>query len=467
METRREVAGQLIPPSKDVLAMLYMDYLRNAKDQGLKFFQYLNVIGYGDPAKDIAGMDDILTWWKVDSKLELIRVPYHRILGDLRLIILLVDFPDKPALLPKEHYEDIFFSRNTFLSGSVRDYYHEVSLGKVDIIGTVHGWFRMPLPYSYYTNQESGMRGSSYPRNAQRMAEDAVKAALSNGVKFDSGLDKLGDGTVTALCVVHAGRGAEVLHPRIAKNEIWSHKWLLREPIEVGPSLFASIYLTVPEDCKVGVCAHELGHLAFQWQDFYDPNYNEDGKYWDGTGVWDLMASGSYNGDGARPAHPAGLHKAQHGWVEVQTIRPTGDPVRLTLPPYSATSGTIVRIESPSFKSRQYLLLENRRRQGFDSDLPGEGLLLWLVDESGEMESSVAPGLYLIQADGQHHLENPNDWNTGDAGDPFPGSKKKIKISDVGDPCTSFPGSDRSGIVLSEISEDPEGNVNLTVVSSL
>jgi transposase len=31
-------------------------------------------------------------------------------------------------------------------------------------------------------------------------------------------------------------------------------------------------YLTFPEDCKMGVCAHELGHLAFQWEDFYDPN---------------------------------------------------------------------------------------------------------------------------------------------------------------------------------------------------
>jgi hypothetical protein len=26
---------------------------------------------------------------------------------------------------------------------------------------------------------------------------------------------------------------------------------------------------------------------------FYDPNYDEDGMEWDGSGVWDLMAGGS------------------------------------------------------------------------------------------------------------------------------------------------------------------------------
>ena len=47
----------------------------------------------------------------------------------------------------------------------------------------------------------------------------------------------------------------------------------------MAQDLSATIYLTVPNDCKVEVCAHELRHLAFEWQDFYDPNYNNDGTY--------------------------------------------------------------------------------------------------------------------------------------------------------------------------------------------
>ena len=35
-----------------------------------------------------------------------------------------------------------------------------------------------------------------------------------------------------------------------------------------GTKIFA--YLTIPEDAKLGVCAHELGHLLFGWPDLYD-----------------------------------------------------------------------------------------------------------------------------------------------------------------------------------------------------
>jgi immune inhibitor A len=343
----------------------------------------------------------------------------------------------------------------------MRDFYNEVSLGKVDVNGSVHGWLRMPNPYSYYTNNESGMKAPSYPHNAQRLAEDAVNAALQNGVQFRKDLDKLNQGIVTALVIIHAGRGAEGLHPSIAGKEIWSHKWNLRNSVDVGNNLSATIYLTVPNDCRVGVCAHELGHLAFQWQDFYDPNYAKDGKEWDGSGVWDLMAGGSWNGDGARPAHPAGLHKSQHGWVPVTTITKSK---KLTLKPYTAKSGRIYKIASPSYLPKQYLILENRKRSGFDFSLPGEGLLVWRVDESGEMEAPDQPGMLLIQADGKHDLEKPKDWNEGDAGDPFPGKPPQTILKDSGSISTSFPNGPRSGVTLENIVLDQaSGNITLDV----
>jgi immune inhibitor A len=448
-----------VPPSPDVLSVLYMEYLRVAKPLGLTFKQYLEVTGYGNPARDVTGMDDRAVLRTTPEGPVLIDIPSQPITGTLPVIVLLVDFPDKPGAVPKRYYEDLLFSNNTFPSGSMRDYYREVSLGQVDVTGTVHGWLRMPRPYSYYTNNESGTGYTSYPRNAQRMAEDAVRVALDNGIPFDATLDKLGQGIITALFIVHAGRGAEVLHPAIRGSEIWSHKWVMREPIQVAPNLDATIYLTVPEDCKIGVCAHELGHLAFQWQDFYDPNYDQDGTEWDGSGRWDLMAGGSYNGDGARPAHPAGLHKAQHGWVEVQRVRQTAGSVAVELPPYSATAGKVVRVESVKYRQGQYLILENRRKVGFDFDLPGEGLLVWRVDESAEMEAPDAPGLYLIQADGRHDLEDPGDWNEGDTGDPFPGSSGAVELRDAGPISTSFPGQSASGVSLSNIRVAPETGV--------
>lgn len=440
-------ALQCVPPSPEVMAMLYMEFRRSEAYKKMSFRDYLESIGYVDPAKDTMGMDDSVRFRATPAGLELIAIPAQPVTGDVHVKALLVDFPDRAGPLPAHTYQDLLFSDGIYPTGSMRDFYKEVSLGNVRITGSVHGWLRMPKSYSYYTNGESGGEEDSYPRNAQRLAEDAVKVALRSGVQFEPKLDKFNQGIVTALFIIHAGRGAEEMAPRLRGNEIWSHKWNLRNPVQVGPNLAATIYLTVPSDCKVGVCSHELGHLVFQWQDFYDPNYDMDGIEWAGSGVWDLMAGGSYNGAGARPAHPACLHKLQHGWIKSTTVKQSG---RITLRPFSARHGHVYKLVSPKFKPRQYLLLENRKRNGFDFHLPGEGLLVWRVDESGEQEAPNQPGLYLIQADGRHNLEDPSDWNQGDAGDPFPGSSNKPELKDTGAISTSFLGK-RSGIVLKNI----------------
>ena len=461
---------QCMPPSPEVMASLYMEYLRVGKPQGLTFFQYIAVVGYANPAHNKQGMDDASQLSIHEGHIDLIQIPQQPLTGNLHVKVLLVDFPDRQGVLPAHHYEDLLFSQGTHPTGSMYDYYREVSLGKVDVTGSVDGWLRLPQPYSFYTNNESGIFGqgasASYPRNAQRMAEDAVRAAQQFGVNFELELDALNQGTITALFIIHAGRGAEEMHPAVRRSEIWSHKWNTSAPIAVAPGLSAYTYLAVPNDCKVGVCAHELGHLAFQWQDFYDPNGSNDGKEWAGTGDWDLMAGGSWNGSGVRPAHPAGLHKLQHGWIDVdETIFVQGAPrdIAMELEPYTAVSGKVVKIVSPHFNDKQYLLLENRKRAGFDTDLPGEGLLVWRVDERMEMFQPGKPGLLLIQADGLHKLEAAN-WDQGDAGDPFPGSAQRTTLTPLGDISTSFPSQPSSNVTLDNIQLDSAtGRITLDV----
>jgi immune inhibitor A len=441
------------------MAATFMEYRRSSFYPKKSFKEYLVSIGFVDPAAGNVGMDDGAQFVPTATGPRLIAIPSQPVLGDVRVKVLLVDFPDRPGTLPVQRYQDLLFSEGKYPTGSMRDYYKEVSHGKVDVTGTVDGWLRMPQPYIYYTNNESGTEWKSYPHNAPRLAEDAVRAALTKGVTFDASLDKFGRGIITALFIIHSGRGAEVMQKSQQGGHIWSHKWQLKNPVDVAPGLSATIYLTVPHDCKVGVCAHELGHLAFEWQDFYDPNYDEDKMEWDGTGVWDLMAGGSYNGDGARPAHPAPLHKLQHGWISASTVTGSG---KITISPYTGKTGKVVKLVSPKFAKKQYLLLESRKKVGFDFDLPGEGLLVWKVDETKEQEAPTEPGLTLVQADGRADLDNPSDWNQGDAADPFPGSENHTQLTDTGVSSTSFPGK-KSGITLSNIEFDADGVVTLDV----
>ncbi len=303
-----------VPPSPEVMAALFEDYLRDGQALGLTFAQYLASIGFTNDAHVHHGRDDGVRL-APGAGPQLVSVPAQPINGPLRVKVLLVDFPDLAGTLPRSHYENLLFSKGTHATGSMRDYFEEVSLGRVDVTGSVEGWLRLPQNYDYYTNGESGTEWHSYPRNVPRMAEDAVQAALDQGIDFAPELDAFGNGTITALFLVHAGVGAEVQSTVPLQNaNVWSHKWRMRNPIQVGNGLEANIYLTVPNDARLGVCAHELGHLAFQWDDFYDPNYADDGKAWDGSGDWDLMAGGSYNGNSRKPAHPANVTQCHLFW---------------------------------------------------------------------------------------------------------------------------------------------------------
>ncbi|MFS2246095.1 M6 family metalloprotease domain-containing protein [Bacillus sp. A31] len=424
-----------VPPAPEVITYLTNEYNKKWKGLGFTYRQFLASRGYSNPAHNIIGMDDHTLGSIHKHDFQKISTPRVPITGDLNVIVLLVDFPDLEGKLPKGHYEDLLFSKGSYPTGSMSDYYNEVSKEKVSVKGEVHGWFRMPEKYSYYTNGKSGLY-ENYPRDARKLAEDAVKTALEHGTSFDSKLDNFKEGTITALFIVHAGQGAEKLNPNISGNHIWSHKWQMKNPQLVAPGLTAVTYLMVPQDALLGVCAHELGHLAFQWDDFYDPNYDSDGDYWDGNGIWDLMASGSYAGRELCPVHPAGLHKLQHGWVKVKEINKSEEG--LTLEPITRSDGEIVKIKGPGYTKDQYLLLENRIKEKFDSYIPGEGLLVWRIDEAFGNEKSASPGMLLIQADGNNNLSNPRDGNSGDAGDPFPGLSNISSISDTGNISTSF-----------------------------
>ncbi|KAA6458909.1 MULTISPECIES: M6 family metalloprotease domain-containing protein [Bacillus cereus group] len=446
-----------VPPSPKVTIYLLNEYQKNWEPQGFSFQQFLIARGYQNPAHNIHGMDDNWTGVVHNGEVELIDIPQTPVTGELNVMVLLVDFPDLQGTLTKDHYKDLLFSRNSYPTGSMADYYDEVSRGKVNIKGEVHGWLRMPQNYNYYTNGNSGLTDElgreHYPNDARKLAEHAVQEAISQGINFSSNLDVLQNGTITALFIVHAGEGAEKFSPPLSGNHIWSHKWVMKEPKKINPELEASTYLMVPQEALLGVCAHELGHLAFQWQDFYDSNRDEDRDFWDGNGMWDLMASGSYAGDELVPVHPTGLHKLQHGWIEVEEINES--KTGIDLDPVTRPNGKILKIKGAGYEAHQYLILENRAKEKFDSHLPGEGLLVWRIDEHADQERGAAPGMLLIQADGRNDLRNPFDRNRGDAGDPFPGTTNKVNLSDAGPISTSFPGK-LSGVSLKNISYNRE-----------
>ena len=122
-------------------------------------------------------------------------------------------------------------------------------------------------------------------------------------------------------------------------------------------------YLTIPEDAKIGVGAHELGHLLFGFPDLYDVDYTSEG-----IGNWCLMAGGSWNGGGDTPAHPSAWCKAQQGWVGVENVTHGrhSHARRRQDQPHGH------RLWTDGTGGQEYFLLENRQQAGFDAELPAE-----------------------------------------------------------------------------------------------
>jgi immune inhibitor A len=72
-----------------------------------------------------------------------------------RVIIVLVDFPDAEiAPSTKERVKDLWFSTDRKVpTGSVNEYFTEVSNGAVNIAGEVIGPFTLSHKMSYYSNR--------------------------------------------------------------------------------------------------------------------------------------------------------------------------------------------------------------------------------------------------------------------------------------------------------------------------
>jgi len=345
--------------------------------------------------------------------------------GTVRVVVILVNFKDKKmtAAHNKSYFQNLFFSTGVLPHGSVKEYYKEATHGIINIDGEVAGPFTLSQNMSYYAHGASGMGGAS--PNARNMAQEAAQLA-NPSVNF-APYDNDGNGFVDAFIVLHAGSGAEQTG---SVNDIWSHKWVLPAEFTAdGTKIYG--YLTVPEDSRIGVCAHELGHLLFGFPDLYDTDYSSEG-----IGNWCLMSGGSWNGSGIAgaqagdiPAHPSAWCKANQGWVSTVVQTANADVTVQDV----KTSNKVYRLWKDGTGGKEYFLVENRQRVKYDQGLPGDGLLIWHIDDSISSNTNEAhPKVKLVQADGLNQMEA--GINRGNAGDPYPGSTNNRSFTDTTTP---------------------------------
>lgn len=350
--------------------------------------------------------------------------------GKRKLLMVLINFSDTEPKYSQQDFINMMNQENYGGIGSFRDYYLNQSYGQLDIETTVTPWVNLQYPSSYF--------GSD---GARDMIYIALKQ-IDPDIDF-SEFDNDGDGIVDGLTVIHQGLGQEATgNP----YQIWSHSAEL-----AGVSMDGVIFQRYTIEAEllplddysttmgsIGVVAHEFGHNLGS-PDFYDADYDGSGGTFPGTGPWDLMGSGAWNGENYLGTRPAGINmwqKAALNWVTPVSLGATQE-----ISGMEASNDQPVCYRVDTTIPGEYFILENRQKSGpFDSALPGSGLLIYRANEN-LIRAKVLPntvnaghpeGMYLICS----YAPSDPDGTTASYGNlnfgstPFPGTKGVTEFSD-------------------------------------
>ena len=148
------------------------------------------------------------------------------------------------------------------------------------------------------------------------------------------------------------------------------------------------------------------------------------------------MATGSYNGGSRLPAHMDAWCKSYLGFVNPTEI--TENAIGVSIPEIESSPKVFKLWSNGDYSGDEYFLVENRQKIGFDAALPGDGLLIYHIDESAgdPIGNNTDPNRYhvaLEQADGLKQLEFTR-YSSGDAGDPYPGAADNRNFDDAATP---------------------------------
>ena len=358
----------------------------------------------------------------------------------LAIPVLCAQYSDVTAEWPETDLQAELFGN--WPTGSMADYYDDVSYGQFQLTGQVYGWYQVSGTSQYY-ERDNGNTGELLKELFELSDESVDYTQYDNdgpdGVP-NSGDD---DGFVDVIAIVHSGEGGERGGPGIWSHS-WSYQYYYFSPFVTndvginGNKIKINDYIIQPaveegDMVKIGVFCHEFGH-ALGLPDLYDRD--DEGETSEGVGNWCLMAGGSYGGDGNSPEYPAHMSawcKEALGWIT--PVVPDENLSNQALPavedssvffklwthgditPYIFNSGLDLSINL----GREYFLVENRQKKGFDRNLEGEGLLIWHIDNSvrGWNDDENHKLVDLEAADGRVDLDF--ERNDGDTGDPFPG----------------------------------------------
>lgn len=302
-----------------------------------------------------------------------------------KLAILGIEYPDvkhNPKITDSD-WEESMFSIDTYngksatgqrVYGSMNDYYKELSYGTFSVNGKFIGWVEASKKRLDYSTG-SGVN----PREKTALLTEALDLYTKA-----NGKDSLKD--YDGIFFLYAGGRVNTSRGGL----YWPHR------ANIGYGGRNLPYFIVQEGGStmndISVFCHEFGHMLGLPDLYARPEAPGS------EGVWQWCAMSNQIG-GGQPQHFSAWSKEQLGWIKPTVIDPRVKQ-KLVLSPIENDPTQCFKVMVRADGS-EYYLLENRAKKGWDSQLPGEGLLIWrvvnnkpILEESHGVEGARGPSSF-------------------------------------------------------------------------
>lgn len=348
-------------------------------------------------------------------------------------ITVLIDFPNQKTEIP---YDSIcaFVNATGYKSnrnnGSVKEYFYDVSNGKLTYVNIVSQFVTAKNNKSYYDRTD----GSGYAGAYELLKE--ILTTMKNAGSFDFSKGSYSGTTtktLTAVNFLYAGSPSAGW-----AQGLWPHAGSMRFSIS-GVNVVSYQLSSIGRALTIGTFVHENGHMLCKWKDLYAYDGSSNG-----AGGYDVMCvNGSTN-----PVPPNAYFRSLMGWVTLKEI--SNDPSGTVYKLPADLKNALVYSGTSSTSSKEMFVIEARRRTGRNATLPDSGLIIWHVDKAGDnTDASRNDFVVPEQADGKNDLERKR--NNGNVGDLFR-ANNVAKFNDSTTPNANFHNGSKSGLKIANVS---------------
>lgn len=350
-----------------------------------------------------------------------------------RGLVILVNFQDRSfsaenTLMAMDSMLNADTYTHAGATASARKYFFDQSGGTYNPTFDVVGPVNLSNDIAFYgANDAYGndIRPDSMVIEACNLADQELDIDFSQ-------YDTNDDGIIDFVFVLYAGYG-ESSNYNYNPNLIWQHAWYIYQGARKIRFIDGKLLNTYACSCElsgsvgsetrdgIGAFCHEFSHVL-GLPDLYPTN--GAGHYTFGT--WDLMDQGSYNNNSKTPPSYSAYERFFMGWLTPtylsQSQNVTLGELQSTNQAYLISETGSHNLDGEDPDPTLFYMLENRQQVGWDSYLPGHGMLVTKIDydPSSWLYNSVNQDpanmrIDLLEADGVAS-------RFGDAGDTYPGS---------------------------------------------